>query len=108
MAKRERAAKPSDVQPAELRRRMVLMSENDLQSMATAFAEGRPATVTVYRPHQGPLTEAQREKRKAYRQRPEVREKQRAYRAARTRRLRGATEVDQTGTGDSIGYSENS
>jgi hypothetical protein len=69
---------------------MVLVGESDLASMKAAFAEGRSATVTVHPPVKQELTEAQRERRKAYRQRPEVREKQKAYRTARAQRIREA------------------
>src|SRR5262245_46574123 len=77
--------------PVPMRRRMVLVSEDELRKMDTAFAEGREAiVVTVHAVPPSSLTDGQREKRKAYRQRPEVREKQRAYRRERAKRIRAA------------------
>jgi hypothetical protein len=87
MSKKTKVAEPS---ATDLRRRMVLVSEADLRSMREAFAQQRSLTVTVHAPQKTELTEAQRERRKEYRQRPEVRAKQKAYRAARARRLREA------------------
>ena len=87
MTKKTKAAElPATV----LRRRMVLVSEADLQSMREAFAQQRSVTVTAHVPQKMELTDAQREKRSAYRRRPEVREKQKAYRAARAKRIRDA------------------
>lgn len=81
---------PAQEAPATLRRRMVLVSDTDLQSMRDAFAAKQPVTVTVHPPETQALTDEQRARRKAYRQRPEVREKQRAYRRERAKRLREA------------------
>jgi len=87
MAKKTKAAEPS---ATALRRRMVLVSEADIQGMREAFAQQRSATVTVHAPQKTELTDAQRARRKQYRERPEVKEKQRAYRRARAQRLREA------------------
>jgi hypothetical protein len=69
---------------------MVLISEADVRAMREAFAAGHEAVVTAHRLVPEALTSQQRERRKAYRQRPEVREKQKAYRALRATRLRAA------------------
>jgi hypothetical protein len=87
MAKKEKA--PA-VAPTTLRRRMVLISEADVQSMKAAFAAGKEAVVTVHAVPSRGLTDAQREKRRAYRQRPEVKERMKAYRQRRAARLREA------------------
>jgi hypothetical protein len=76
------------------RRVMVLISEADLLLMKAAFADKQTASVTVHPPVTRPLNDDQREKRKAYRQRPEVREKNLAYRKARAKRIRDAKVVD--------------
>src|SRR5262245_62353247 len=61
--------------PVPMRRRMVLVSEDEVRKTDTAIAEGREAiVVTVHAVPPSSLTDGQREKRKAYRQRPEVRE----------------------------------
>lgn len=74
-----------------LHRVSVLISEADLRDMQAHFAEGKPGhPLVAVHPPQTRLTDAQREYRKAYRQRPEVREKMKAYRAARRKRLREA------------------
>ncbi len=49
-------------------------------------------------PVRSTLTDAQREKRKAYRQRPEVRERMKAYRVLRNERLRDALAQPQSET----------
>jgi hypothetical protein len=90
------AKKAKPVDATVLRRRMVLVAESDLQSIRDAFAAKQPVTVTVHPPEKQALTEAQRERRKAYRQRPEVREKQRAYRSERSKRLRAAVQALKT------------
>jgi hypothetical protein len=86
----KKAKTPTTTTPTTLRRRMVLVSETDLQSMRTAFAAGTTATVTVHPTEKRDLTDEQRLRRKAYRQRPEVRAKQKAYRAARAQKVREA------------------
>ena len=90
--------KTASDQPEALRRVMVLVSEADLQAARAAFAEGRSATVTVHAPVRSALTDAQREKRRAYRQRPEVREHMKAYRVLRNKRLREALAQPQSET----------
>lgn len=82
--------------PPSHRRVMVLISEADLLLMKAAFADKQTASVTVHPPATRPLNDDQREKRKAYRQRPEVREKNLAYRKARAKRIRDAKVVDGT------------
>lgn len=75
-----------------LRRVMVRISETDYSTMMAHFAEekdGLPA-VTVHAPSTGKreLTDEQREKRKAYRNRPEVKDKMKAYRKQRAAKVR--------------------
>ena len=72
-----------------MQRRRVLVTEADAQNIRAAFAEGKPATVTVHPPQpKAPLTPEQRERRKAYQARPEVKERMKAYRAARAKEVR--------------------
>jgi hypothetical protein len=82
-------------EPAErLRRMTVLITETDLQDMQTHFLEGRPGypLVSVH----PPAADAARAYRAAYRKRPEVREKMKAYRALRAARLRNAKAAPAT------------
>jgi hypothetical protein len=81
-------------QGGPLRRVAVLISEADVQAMQASFAEGRTASITAHAPAASKLTDAQREYRKDYRQRPEVRAKQKAYRALRAKRVREAKSRD--------------
>jgi hypothetical protein len=76
-------------------RRTILISNDDVQRMEAAFAAGREAVVTAYALPTCILTDGQREKRKAYRQRPDVREKQRAYRRERAKRIREAKKAER-------------
>jgi hypothetical protein len=92
---------PESAPPAEtLHRVTVLVSEADLLSIREAFAQDRTAQVTVHMPRTRELTDAQREKRKTYRQRPEVREKHKAYRALLAKRIRVAAKAQEPTSGE--------
>jgi len=79
--------------PVALRRVSVRISADDLAAMQEHFAAGKSGNplVAVHPPAaRKDMSPAQREWRKAYRQRPEVRERNKAYRAERRKRLRAA------------------
>lgn len=79
---------------AALRRVTVRVSEADLEELTKRFAAGETAQVTVHAGAKGKqLTDAQREWRAAYRQRPEVRERNKAYRRERAKRIRAAAKA---------------
>lgn len=96
MTKKKKAdpAPPPPVPPTPegaseaLRSMTVRVSEANVAMIQASFAEGRPAQVTVHPPTK--RSDSQRAYRKTYRQRPDVRERMKAYRTARRKRLREA------------------
>jgi hypothetical protein len=86
------AEAPAPSSSDAVRRVMVRISEADYLDMTRHFAEAKPGLplVSVHPAAKRQLTTEQRKKRKAYRQRPDVREKQKAYRASRAKRIREA------------------
>jgi hypothetical protein len=71
--------------PDKLHRVSVLVSTDDLRAIQAQFAIGQPTSVMVHPPRRKAkvMSEAQREWRKAYRRRPEVKERIRQARKLR-------------------------
>jgi hypothetical protein len=94
MSKKKKNRAPVAAAEGTLKRVMVRISEEDFTAMTQHFAEGKSGLplVSVHPPSSGKreLTPEARAKRKEYRQRPDVREKMKAYRAKRAARVREA------------------
>jgi hypothetical protein len=82
--------------PDGLRRLMILIGETDLATLRAS--DGGPTTITAYRIGGGTQSDKAKAYRAEYRKRPDVIAKQRAYRAARAKRLRAEKEADAAAT----------